>query len=147
MTSCAWSYAIGLLYYAIRAGMDMGIVNAGQLEVMNQIPGNLEMRLKCDTQPSSWRHWINYSWIGTEYQQATEAAAKKKFNMGEWSVANARTALVKGITDYIHWMIREEARLGAEAHYTHRGPLMDGLKCGRWFIWVKVKMVFLPQVR
>ncbi|WP_370302765.1 methionine synthase [Rheinheimera baltica] len=133
------------LYHAIGAGMDMGIVNAGQLTVYDDIPSLLKERVEDVI--------LNRRDDATE--RLLEIAAQFK---GDGSVAekvddawrslpvNKRLehALVKGITDFID-IDTEEARQQAEKPlHVIEGPLMDGMNVvGDLFGEGKM---FLPQV-
>jgi 5-methyltetrahydrofolate--homocysteine methyltransferase len=133
------------LYHAIGAGMDMGIVNAGQLTVYDDIPALLKERVEDVI--------LNRRDDATE--RLLEVAAQFK---GDGSVAekvddvwrslpvNKRLehALVKGITDFIE-LDTEEARQQAEKPlHVIEGPLMDGMNVvGDLFGEGKM---FLPQV-
>ncbi len=135
------------LYYAIKAGMDMGIVNAGQLVVYDEIEPELK-RLCEDV-------ILNKN---NENNEATEALilhaekvkAKGKEVVKDLAWRNTaveerlKYALVNGITDYID-DDTEEARLQyARPLHVIEGPLMDGMNVvGDLFGSGKM---FLPQV-
>ena len=90
------------LYHAIRAGMDMGIVNAGQLEVYDQIPDELREAVEdviLNRREDGTERLLD---IAPKYQGDGKAAAVEDLTWREQSV-NKRLehALVKGITDYI----------------------------------------------
>ncbi|MDT0582867.1 MULTISPECIES: methionine synthase [Alteromonadaceae] len=133
------------LYYAIRAGMDMGIVNAGQLEVYDEIPMELREAVEdviLNRNPDATDKLLE---LAPKYQGGGKVAAKEDLSWREQSV-NKRLehALVKGITDYII-DDTEEARLNAERPLqVIEGPLMDGMNVvGDLFGEGKM---FLPQV-
>lgn len=133
------------LYYAIRAGMDMGIVNAGQLEVYDEIP--LELRDAVEDVILNRHEGATDKLLelAPKYQGDGKAAAVEDLTWREQSV-NKRLehALVKGITEYIV-EDTEEARLAAEKPlHVIEGPLMDGMNVvGDLFGEGKM---FLPQV-
>jgi 5-methyltetrahydrofolate--homocysteine methyltransferase len=133
------------LYYAIRAGMDMGIVNAGQLEVYDQIPAELRDAVEdviLNRYPGATDKLLE---LAPKYQGDGKAAAKEDLTWREWPVSKRlEHALVKGITDYII-ADTEEARLAAERPlHVIEGPLMDGMNVvGDLFGEGKM---FLPQV-
>ncbi|MCB4435296.1 methionine synthase [Alteromonas sp. McT4-15] len=133
------------LYHAIRAGMDMAIVNAGQLEVYDEIPA--ELRDAVEDVILNRRHDATERLldIAPNYQGDGKAAAKEDLSWREQKV-NKRLehALVKGITDYIV-EDTEEARQQAERPlHVIEGPLMDGMNVvGDLFGEGKM---FLPQV-
>ena len=133
------------LYHAIRAGMDMAIVNAGQLEVYDEIPKELREAVEdviLNRRSDSTERLLD---IAPNYQGDGKAAAKEDLSWREQDV-NKRLAhaLVKGITDYII-DDTEEARLQAERPlHVIEGPLMDGMNIvGDLFGEGKM---FLPQV-
>ena len=134
------------LYHAIAAGMDMGIVNAGQLAVHNQIEP--ELRDACEDVIFNRREdaterllEIAQRYAGTGGAQARERDLKWR----EWPVEKRiEHALVNGITEFIA-EDTEEARLAAERPlHVIEGPLMDGMNVvGDLFGAGKM---FLPQV-
>ncbi len=132
------------LYHAIRAGMDMGIVNAGQLEVYEQIePGLLEHveDLIFDRREDATERMIAF---------ASGVVASKKDRVEDLSWREAPVskriehALVHGILDYLI-DDTEEARLSLSTPLAViEGPLMDGMRVvGDLFGSGKM---FLPQV-
>lgn len=133
------------LYHAIRAGMDMAIVNAGQLEVYDEIPAELRDAVEdviLNSRSDATERLLD---IAPNYQGDGKAAAKEDLSWREQEV-NKRLehALVKGITDYII-EDTEEARQQAERPlHVIEGPLMDGMNVvGDLFGEGKM---FLPQV-
>ena len=133
------------LYHAIRAGMDMAIVNAGQLEVYDEIPAELRDAVEdviLNRRSDATERLLD---IAPNYQGDGKAAAKEDLSWREQDV-NKRLehALVKGITDYIV-EDTEEARQQAERPlHVIEGPLMDGMNVvGDLFGEGKM---FLPQV-
>lgn len=133
------------LYHAIRAGMDMAIVNAGQLEVYDEIPADLRDAVEdviLNRRSDATERLLD---IAPNYQGDGKAAAKEDLSWREQEV-NKRLehALVKGITDYII-DDTEEARQQAERPlHVIEGPLMDGMNVvGDLFGEGKM---FLPQV-
>lgn len=133
------------LYYAIRAGMDMGIVNAGQLEVYDEIPAELRDAVEDVILNRNDEATDRLLELAPKYQGGGKAAAVEDLTWREQSV-NKRLehALVKGITEYI-LDDTEEARLAAERPlHVIEGPLMDGMNVvGDLFGEGKM---FLPQV-
>jgi 5-methyltetrahydrofolate--homocysteine methyltransferase len=134
------------LYHAIQAGMDMGIVNAGQLAVYDDLPEELRNAVEdvvLNRDPEAGERLVE---IAPKYA-GTGAAAESKEDLAwrEWPV-NKRLehALVKGITEYID-ADTEEARTQAERPlHVIEGPLMDGMNVvGDLFGAGKM---FLPQV-
>jgi len=133
------------LYHAIRAGMDMAIVNAGQLEVYDEIPKALRDAVEdviLNRHSDATEKLLD---IAPHYQGDGKAAAKEDLSWREQPV-NKRLehGLVKGITDFII-EDTEEARLQAEKPlHVIEGPLMDGMNVvGDLFGEGKM---FLPQV-
>lgn len=135
------------LYHAIHAGMDMGIVNAGQLAIYADIPADLRdavedvvLNRHADSTEKLLQLAEKYRGDGS----STEAV-KENLEWRSWSV-NKRLehALVKGITDYID-EDTEQARLEAERPlHVIEGALMDGMNVvGDLFGAGKM---FLPQV-
>ncbi|MFN3831877.1 MAG: methionine synthase [Allorhizobium sp.] len=134
------------LYHAIQAGMDMGIVNAGQLAVYESIDPDL--REACEDVV------LNRRKEGTErlleiaerYRGTGEAKTRTQdMSWREWSVEKRlEHALVNGITEFID-VDTEEARLKAERPlHVIEGPLMAGMNVvGDLFGAGKM---FLPQV-
>lgn len=135
------------LYHAIRAGMDMGIVNAGQLIVYDEIEP--ELRELCEDVILNRNNENNEA---TEKLIAFAENVKSKDKVGVKDEAWRNTpvqerlkhALINGITDYIE-IDTEEARLKYPKPLdVIEGPLMDGMNVvGDLFGSGKM---FLPQV-
>ena len=133
------------LYHAIPAGMDMGIVNAGQLDVYDQI--DPELREACedvilDRRPDATERLVELA----ERFRGTDAAEEKK--LAEWRalpVAERLSyALVKGIDAHIVEDTEEARQQFARPIEVIEGPLMDGMNVvGDLFGSGKM---FLPQV-
>ncbi|HET7201587.1 MAG TPA: methionine synthase [Burkholderiales bacterium] len=132
------------LYHAIRAGMTMGIVNAGQLGVYEEIPAELRERVEdvvLNRRPDAGERLV-------EFATTVKASVKTEADELEWRKASVEArlahALVKGIVD---WIVEdtEEARLKYERPIqVIEGPLMDGMNVvGDLFGSGKM---FLPQV-
>ena len=133
------------LYHAIRAGMDMGIVNAGQLAVYEEIPKELRERVEdvvLNRRPDATERLLEIAgdYAGGERQTQEEDLAWRRLPVAE----RLSHALVKGITEYIE-QDTEEARREAERPLdVIEGPLMEGMnKVGDLFGEGKM---FLPQV-
>ncbi len=132
------------LYHAIAAGMDMGIVNAGQLEVYEEIPRELRDRVEDVVLNRRKDGTDRLVEIAGSYAGEIKAA-EADLSWREAPVGERLThALVKGITDYIA-QDTEEARQQAERPlHVIEGPLMDGMNVvGDLFGAGKM---FLPQV-
>jgi 5-methyltetrahydrofolate--homocysteine methyltransferase len=133
------------LYHAIKAGLTMGIVNAGQLTIYEDIPTQLRDHVEDvinNRDPDATERLLN---IAGEY--AGDGAVKQVENLEwrEWPVIKRlEHALVKGINAYIV-EDTEAARLEAQrAIDVIEGPLMDGMNVvGDLFGDGKM---FLPQV-
>ncbi|SNT07949.1 methionine synthase [Tropicimonas sediminicola] len=138
------------LYHAIQAGMDMGIVNAGQLAVYDQIEP--ELREACEdvvlnrTPKAGGNATENLLEIAERFRgQGGAKGREKDLTWREWPVEKRlEHALVNGITEYIE-ADTEEARQAAERPlHVIEGPLMDGMNVvGDLFGAGKM---FLPQV-
>ncbi|CAG8445390.1 5551_t:CDS:10 [Ambispora gerdemannii] len=132
------------LYHAIKAGMDMGIVNAGFLTIYDDIPKDL-LEL-CEN--AVWNRDSEVTEKILNYAQTYGKSAKREEAEEEWRNNNVQTrishALVKGITKYII-EDTEEARLQYERPLNViEGPLMAGMSTvGDLFGAGKM---FLPQV-
>jgi 5-methyltetrahydrofolate--homocysteine methyltransferase len=132
------------LYHAIRAGMDMGIVNAGALPVYDDIPEDLRTAVEdvlFDRRPDATERLTDIA----STVQGTARDQQEDLAWREQSVEQRLThALVEGIHDYIE-QDAEEAR----QRYDHtieviEGPLMDGMNVvGDLF---GSGRMFLPQV-
>ncbi|MDO5369144.1 methionine synthase [Paracoccus sp. (in: a-proteobacteria)] len=134
------------LYHAIQAGMDMGIVNAGQLAVYDQI--DPELREACEDVVLNRRDDATERLLDLAQRYKGEGGAKareKDLRWRDWPVdKRLEHALVNGITEFIT-EDTEEARLAA-ARPLHviEGPLMAGMNVvGDLFGAGKM---FLPQV-
>lgn len=133
------------LYHAIAAGMDMGIVNAGQLTVYDDIPPLLKERVedvilnrRDDATERLLEIAAQFKGDGSVAEKADDAWRSLPVNK------RLEHALVKGITDFIE-PDTEEARQQAEKPlHVIEGPLMDGMNVvGDLFGEGKM---FLPQV-
>ncbi|MFQ5434962.1 MAG: methionine synthase, partial [Anaerolineae bacterium] len=132
------------LYYAIQAGLDMAIVNAGQLEVYEEVPQVLREHVEdvlFNRREDATERLVELA----ETVRGQRKAKQEDLSWREAPVAKRIAhALVKGITEYIV-ADTEEARLGAERPlHVIEGPLMDGMNIvGDLFGSGKM---FLPQV-
>src|SRR5579863_4445 len=133
------------LYHAIAAGMDLGIVNAGQLGVYEQLPADL--REACEDVVLNRRRDATERLLEIATRFKGEGGARRREDL-EWRKLpvgkRLEYALVKGIDDFVI-EDTEEARLGAERPLAViEGPLMDGMNVvGDLFGAGKM---FLPQV-
>jgi 5-methyltetrahydrofolate--homocysteine methyltransferase len=132
------------LYHAIRAGMTMGIVNAGQLGVYDQIPPELRERVEdvvLNRRPDATERLVTFAeTVKAQGKEVTEDLAWRNDTVE----ARLSYALVKGITTHII-EDTEEARLQhARPIEVIEGPLMAGMNIvGDLFGAGKM---FLPQV-
>ncbi len=135
------------LYYAVSAGMNMGIVNAGQLAIYEDIPKDLkdvveDVVLNRNDQATEALLEVAEKYRG---DGSTGIVNKQDLEWRSWPVSKRiEHALVKGIADFIE-EDAELARLEAERPiHVIEGPLMDGMNVvGDLFGAGKM---FLPQV-
>ena len=132
------------LYKAIKAGLDMGIVNAGQLAVYEDIPADLLERVEdviLNRRPDATERLVEFATTVKGGQQRAEQDLAWRDSSVE---ARLSHALVHGFVDFIEPDV-EEARLQyATPLEIIEGPLMDGMKIvGDLFGAGKM---FLPQV-
>ncbi|MGZ3291276.1 MAG: vitamin B12 dependent-methionine synthase activation domain-containing protein, partial [Xanthobacteraceae bacterium] len=133
------------LYHAIKAGMDMGIVNAGQMAVYDDL--DAELREACEDVVLNRRADAAERLLALAERYRGHGKEKKEADLSwrERPVGERLShALVHGITDFIETDV-EEARLAAERPlHVIEGPLMDGMNVvGDLFGSGKM---FLPQV-
>jgi len=134
------------LYHAVKAGMDMGIVNAGQLAIYSDIPAELKQVVEdvvLNRNDNATEALLD---IADKYRGDGKAVENKQDQ--EWRSHEVNKclehALVKGITEFIE-QDTEEARLNYPTSLeVIEGPLMDGMNVvGDLFGDGKM---FLPQV-
>ncbi len=133
------------LYHAIRAGMDMGIVNAGQLEVYEEIPAELRECVEdvvLNRREDATERLLD---IADQYKGEGGVAKEENLEWREWPVAKRlEHALVKGIADYVEDDTEEARQAFDRPLQVIEGPLMDGMSVvGDLFGDGKM---FLPQV-
>ncbi len=135
------------LYHAIQAGLDMGIVNAGQLAVYDEVDKELLVYIEdvlLNRRPDATERLITFS----EKFKAGGREAADAPGVEEWRLGTVedrlKHALLKGITDFID-TDTEEARVKyGKPLEVIQGPLMDGMNVvGSLFGEGKM---FLPQV-
>jgi 5-methyltetrahydrofolate--homocysteine methyltransferase len=132
------------LYHATRAGMDMGIVNAGQLVVYEDIPKELLEHVEdilFDRRPDATERMV-------EYAERVKGAGKKREVDLSWRDAPVESrlshALVHGMLDFIEQDVEEARQKLPRPLDVIEGPLMEGMKVvGDLFGGGKM---FLPQV-
>jgi 5-methyltetrahydrofolate--homocysteine methyltransferase len=136
------------LYHAIAAGMDMGIVNAGMLEVYEEIEPELRVMVEdvlLNRRPDATERLVDY---GERLKTAGADSVASEKKAEEWRNGTVEErlshALVKGIDTYIE-IDAEEARVKlGRPLLVIEGPLMDGMGVvGDLFGAGKM---FLPQV-
>lgn len=132
------------LYHAIRAGMDMGIVNAGQLAVYEEIP--LELREQVEDVILNRRGDATENLVESAGKFIGQTRTKEEdLTWRQGSVEERLShALIKGITEYIEEDTEEARQKSTRALDVIEGPLMDGMNIvGDLFGDGKM---FLPQV-
>ena len=133
------------LFHAIKAGMDMGIVNAGQLEVYDQIPSELKEAVEdviLNRNPEATDKLLE---LAPKYQGGGKASVKDNLEWRDLPV-NKRLehALVRGIMDFIEEDTEAARQAADKPLHVIEGPLMDGMNVvGDLFGEGKM---FLPQV-
>ncbi|TBL70008.1 methionine synthase [Hafnia alvei] len=135
------------LYYAIRNGMDMGIVNAGQLAIYDDLPADLRDAVEdviLNRREDGTERLLG---LAEKYRgsKSDDDSTKPQAEWRGWPVKKRlEYSLVKGITEFIE-SDTEEARLEADRPIeVIEGPLMDGMNVvGDLFGDGKM---FLPQV-
>ena len=132
------------LFHAIKAGLDMGIVNPGMLQIYDEVPGDLLEHVE-DVM-------LNRRSDATErlltFAGNLKDTVQKEEKIEEWRSLPAeervQRALVKGLTEFIEQDITEILPTYDRAIRVIEGPLMDGMnKVGDLFGSGKM---FLPQV-
>ncbi|MFQ3590833.1 MAG: methionine synthase [Chloracidobacterium sp.] len=132
------------LYHAIRAGMDMGIVNAGQLAVYDEIPPDLLELVEdvvLNRRPDATERLLAFA-------DSVKSAGKTTVKDEAWRHASVeerlKQALIKGNADYIEADVEEARQKYGAPLAVIEGPLMDGMNVvGDLFGAGKM---FLPQV-
>jgi 5-methyltetrahydrofolate--homocysteine methyltransferase len=134
------------LYHAIKAGMDMGIVNAGQLAIYDDLPEELREHVEDVIQNRRDDATDRLLEIAEKYKGDGGSVAKQEdLSWRELPVTKRlEHALVKGIADYIEEDTEEARQAFAKPLEVIEGPLMDGMNVvGDLFGEGKM---FLPQV-
>ena len=132
------------LYHAIRAGMDMGIVNAGQLAVYEAIPQDLLQRVEdalFNRRPDATERLVEFA----EQVKGTKKDPAAEQDWRQESVEQRLShALIKGVVDYIEGDLEEALKIYPRPLKIIEGPLMAGMNVvGDLFGDGKM---FLPQV-
>jgi 5-methyltetrahydrofolate--homocysteine methyltransferase len=132
------------LYHAIHAGMDMGIVNAGMMEIYEDIPKDLLQLVEdvlFNRSPDATERL-------TDYAERVKGGGKKLVKDLKWREATVQKrlshSLVRGIQEFIDEDTEEARKQYPSAINVIEGPLMDGMNVvGDLFGAGKM---FLPQV-
>jgi len=134
------------LYHAIRAGLDMGIVNAGQLAVYDEVPEELRDAIEdviFNRRPDATDRLID---MAPKYKgEGSAVETKQDAQWRSWPVIKRlEHALVKGIAEFVEADTEEARRQSERPLHVIEGPLMDGMNVvGDLFGAGKM---FLPQV-
>ena len=133
------------LYHAIAAGLDMGIVNAGQLAIYAELDPELRERVEdviLNRRPDATERLIE---IAGRFKKGGAAEAKTELEWRGWPVEERlRHALVAGIADHIEGDTEEALKKLGRPLLVIEGPLMAGMNTvGDLFGAGKM---FLPQV-
>jgi 5-methyltetrahydrofolate--homocysteine methyltransferase len=132
------------LYHAIRAGLDMGIVNPGQLQVYEEIPKDLLEHVEdvvLNRRPDATERLVAFA-------ETVKKKDKTPVKDEAWRRASVeerlKHALINGITDFIDADVEEARQKYDRPLHIIEGPLMDGMSVvGDLFGAGKM---FLPQV-
>jgi 5-methyltetrahydrofolate--homocysteine methyltransferase len=132
------------LFHAIKAGLDMGIVNPGMLQIYDEIPADLLQYVEdlvLNKRPDATERLLTFA-------ENIKAADEKQEKIEVWRelspALRIEHAMVKGITDFIEVDVAELLPLFDSPLNIIEGPLMDGMnKVGDLFGSGKM---FLPQV-
>jgi 5-methyltetrahydrofolate--homocysteine methyltransferase len=132
------------LYHAIQAGMDMGIVNPGMLQVYDEIPAvllELAEDVILNRKPDATEKLV-------EYAEQIKSDSVKQKTIEDWRnlpvQGRLSHALVKGLTEFIEEDVLEARKFYSTALEIIEGPLMEGMNIvGDLFGSGKM---FLPQV-
>ena len=133
------------LYHAIKAGMNMGIVNPGQLVIYDEIPAELKERVEDVVLNRREDGTDRLLEIAEKYRGEGGKKVEEDLAWREWPVTKRlEHALVKGITTFIIEDTEEARQQANHPIEVIEGPLMDGMNVvGDLFGAGKM---FLPQV-
>ena len=125
--SCA-KRCIRLFFHAVDAGLDMGIVNAGMLEVYEQIDKELLEYVEdvlLNRRPDATDRLIDYA---SQFEVLKKKAAADQKWREEDVATRLSHALVNGITEFIEEDTEEARAAASRPLEVIEGPLMDGMK-------------------
>jgi 5-methyltetrahydrofolate--homocysteine methyltransferase len=133
------------LYHAVQAGMDMGIVNAGQLAVYDDLPDELRRAVEdvvLNRDPGAGERLVD---LAPKYVGQGQTETVEDVEWRGWPVEKRlQHALIKGITEFIDDDTEAARQQFARPLEVIEGPLMDGMNVvGELFGAGKM---FLPQV-
>jgi len=133
------------LYHAINAGMDMGILNPGLVQIYDEIDPELLSKVEAVVLNKSTAAAEELLEFAEKFKGVEAAHSENKL---AWRTSDYRErlkyALVKGVTDFIEEDVEEARQNSARSLEVIEGPLMDGMKLvGDLFGQGKM---FLPQV-
>ena len=132
------------LYHAIKAGLDMGIVNAGQLAVYEEIPKDLLELVEdvlLNRRPDATERLVTFAETVKQKDKAVEEQDAWRTGTVEERLSHA---LIKGIVDFIEADVEEARQKYPKPLEVIEGPLMAGMEIvGDLFGAGKM---FLPQV-
>jgi 5-methyltetrahydrofolate--homocysteine methyltransferase len=136
------------LYHAVQAGLDMGIVNAGQLAVYDEVPKDLLAQVEdvlLNRRPDATERLIKFA---EELKKSSASSSPSSPSEQEWRTGTVEQrlehALVKGIVDFIDLDVEEARKKYGRPLAVIEGPLMAGMNVvGDLFGSGKM---FLPQV-
>jgi len=133
------------LYHAIQAGLTMGIVNAGQLTVYDDIPSALKEAVEDIIQNRRDDGTDRLMEVASQFSGASIRESTEDLSWREWDLGKRIThALVKGVTRFIEEDAEAARQQFEEPIEVIEGPLMDGMNVvGDLFGSGKM---FLPQV-
>ena len=132
------------LFHAIKAGLDMGIVNPGMLQIYDEIPKDLLEKIEdlvLNRRSDATERLLDFA-------QNLESSGKKEEKKDEWRELplekRIEHSLVKGFPEFVDEDMAEAVKIYSPAFNVIEGPLMDGMNIvGDLFGAGKM---FLPQV-
>ncbi|HET6567595.1 MAG TPA: methionine synthase [Rhodothermales bacterium] len=135
------------LYHAVKAGMDMGIVNAAQLEVYEEVPKDLLERVEdvlFNRRPDATERLVDFAEQIAQKEQTGGSNGKQEAWRDAPVDERLKHALIKGIVEYVEQDVEEARQQYPSGLSIIEGPLMAGMNVvGDLFGAGKM---FLPQV-